>query len=327
MALFAGVDLGGTHLKLVVTDKEGHVKLQRQVDMPFERNVGQVADLMSQLIADCRNEAVHPIVSIGLTMPCVLDPNNGSVQLIPNFPQEWIGIQFGLLLQERCNMPVYTLNDARAATYAELRLGAGREYQDFVVMILGTGVGGGIVLGGELWTGIRGVSGEIGHMTVVSNGLRCGCGNRGCLETIASGPAITAEAVRRVLQGLPTLMRDLVGGDVSKITPTVVDEAAVVGDEAALEILHHAAMAIKQALLSIRALINPEALILGGGVGRSLALFRMLKDECVFENILFPGRLGSVEVEKAMLSQWAGAIGAAVWASDKQFRISNRIEE
>jgi glucokinase len=317
MALYAGVDLGGTHLKLVVTDKEGHVKLKRQVAIPIERSVAQVSALMSQLITDCHNEITDPIVSIGLTMPCVLDPKNGSVQLIPNFPQEWVGIQFGSLLQERCNMPVYILNDARAATYAELRLGAGRGLQDFVVMILGTGVGGGIVLGGELWTGFRGVSGEIGHMTVVPNGLRCGCGNRGCLETISSGPAITAEAARRILQGLPTLMRDLVGGDVSKITPTVVDEAAIAGDEAALEILHDAAMAIKQSLLSIRALINPEALILGGGVGQSQTLFRFLKAECVFEEILFPGSLGSVEVKKAALSQWAGAIGAAIWASDK----------
>jgi glucokinase len=318
LPLGLGIDLGGTNIKAAVVDEYGKVLQASHTATEAAEGVEAVTTKLMELILNSQRTFPDEIQAVGIAVPGVLDKDYEKVLLLPNFPIAWNGIPLKDVLARKTGRSVELINDARAAAFAELYAGAGRSYSDFILIVLGTGVGGGIVHKGRLVLGSRGVAGELGHQVIRPGGLRCGCGNRGCLETIASGPAIASAAIRVICQGLPTLMRELVQGELSLVTSRTVNEAAEMGDRYAIEILTEAADALVQAVRNSIAVLNPEAVIVGGGVARSKLLLDLVRSGLEREAILFPPALGSLEVVAAEFGEYAGAAGAAAWAMSRR---------
>ena len=178
-----GLDLGGTEIKAVVPGDDHSVLWSARIDTVAREGREAVLDRMVRLI-ETAIDAVAPrtIEGLGIAIPGVVDVEAGRIELLTNLTADWNGFGARTALETRTGLPVALLNDVRAATLAEHTMGAGQGYSDFICVAIGTGVGGGLVLGDQLFLGSRGAAGEIGHTTVVPDGRRCECGNRGCLE-------------------------------------------------------------------------------------------------------------------------------------------------
>ncbi|NGQ95766.1 ROK family protein [Brevibacillus sp. SYP-B805] len=314
MEVFIGIDLGGTYIKAIALQKDGSLLLEKQIPTLPERGSGDVIKRMASFVKEIQETLNQPIKGVGVTVPGVLRREEGIVVMMPNFPpDQWRGVHLRDQLHQLTGWSVELLNDARAAAYGEKVFGAGRNFSHFICLTIGTGIGGGIVADGRLLMGSRGVGGEIGHQVVVPNGELCGCGNKGCLETVASGPAIVTSAIRFIKQGLHTKIRELVESDLNLITPEIVAQAAGMGDQAAIHILENVAGHICTALNNMKAVLNPEAVILGGGIANNDLLLRMIEERLEEKEILFPHYLGSMQVKRAELTHMAGAYGAAAW--------------
>src|SRR5205809_2636889 len=204
------------------------------------------------------------IAGVGGGSPGPLNTKTGSVLLTPNLG--WTNFPLRDRLGKALGLPATLDNDANCAIFGEWWRGAARGANDVIGLTIGRGIGGGIVLGGEIHRGISDVAGEIGHMSIDSNGRRCKCGNDGCLEAYASGPAIAARAVEGIETGADTSLPRYVNGDLSKITAQIVYEAAHDGDEYALEVVHDTAKFLGTGVANIVNIFNPEVVVICGGV-------------------------------------------------------------
>jgi glucokinase len=244
--------------------------------------------------------------------PGPLDSRAGIVVAPPNLPG-WRDVPLERLLEDSLGIPVFLEKDTNAAAVGEHRFGAGQGADHMIYVTVGTGIGGGLILDGELYGGTRGMAGEVGHVTIVPDGPVCGCGNRGCLEAMASGTAITRDARRRVTAGVSTLMLDLAGGDVEEITAKVVARAADRGDEEAQRILAQAMAYLGIGMANLVNLFNPQLIVIGGGLTNiGEALFEPVRraiDERAFRS---PAEV--VRVVPAALGDKVGVLGAAVVA-------------
>ncbi len=210
-------------------------------------------------------------------------------------------------------MPVALVNDVRAMTLGEWQFGAGRGADTLVCIAIGTGIGGGVVINGQLHLGIGGTAGEFGHHIVEPEGLACGCGNRGCLELYASGPAIAAMGVKEVMHGHTTHIGELVDYDLNRITAQVVAEAPRQGDLVAKAILQRAGMYLGIAVTNIIGTISPQRIIFSGGVSRAGELLLTPIVETVRERMhVIP--VSRIQFMLAELGSDAGLVGAALWA-------------
>ena len=184
-----------------------------------------MADLINEIILTSAytNEE---ITAIGVSAPGLLDLDTGNTLFITNLAGHWINVPLEKTLRDLLNLPVSILNDVRAITLGEHTFGAGRGATNMACLAIGTGIGGGIIVNGQLALGIQGQAGELGHITIDINGPRCACGNNGCVEALAAAPAIANYGVKAVQQGQATLIGDLAGYDLNKITPELIAEAA-----------------------------------------------------------------------------------------------------
>jgi glucokinase len=236
----------------------------------------------------------------------------GTLELLSNFTSEWDNFPIKADMERRTGLQAFVLNDVRAATVAEQMWGGGRPYRDFISIAIGTGIGGGLVLEGRLYGGSRGAAGEIGHATMVPDGLPCGCGNRGCLETVASGPAIARVAREAIERGARDLA-ELAGTE--RPTPAQVAQAAERGSETARAVLEEAGRWLGLALGNLICALNPEAVVVGGGVAAAGdLLLGPMRDEIARRTVVFPPARGGVTVVQSPLGGRAGAMGAAGWA-------------
>jgi glucokinase len=302
-----GIDLGGTAIKWAQLDG-GHARERGRTDTPK----GGCDEVVAEMIEIAAR--FGDLDAVGVGVPGLYEPD-GTTTLIPNVPGDWPGYPLGPRLAERLGVPVRLANDARAFTLAELRLGAGRGCRDIVAITLGTGVGGGVASNGRLHLGRRQRAGELGHQTVDPQGPRCGCGSRGCVETFASGPAIVTGAVRAVLQGVPTCLREACGGDPSRLDVETVVACARDGDDFALDVLRRAARALGHGLANACTILAPERIVIGGGIAAALDVLRPTIDEVIRDR----ARLADPpEVVAAELGGHAGAVGAALWSIEGQ---------
>jgi glucokinase len=206
------------------------------------------------------------------------------------------------------------LNDVRSITNGEWRFGAGRGVDTVAVFAIGTGIGGGLVINGQLHLGIGGTGGELGHTVVDYNGPRCGCGNYGCVETYASGPAIAAMGMKAVAQGLTTRLGEMCGYDLNRITPELIARAAQAGDEIAKDIYEKAGFYLGIAAANVCSAIGPRRIILGGGVAQAGDLLLEPIRRTLRERVhIMP--VQQVEVVPSQLGDNAGVIGVACWAA------------
>ena len=309
-----GVDLGGTNIKVALVDGSGKVVERKTVptrgaeghDAVIRRMVAEVEQMRVKVPAG------ETLGSVGVGVPGLLDMVTGETFDLPNLSGRWMNVQVGVAMGEQLGMPVHLINDVRAFTIAEHELGAAQGARDVVCYAIGTGIGGGFVIGGKVHFGIGGAAGELGHIIVMPDGPRCSCGNIGCVEALASGPSIIAEANRRMVQGFTTDLLDRVGGDLNKMTPGIVEEAADAGDEIAREVLERSGFYLGLSMAGIIAAIAPEVVVVGGGVVKPHGvLWQTFEATARKSNTVTD--MSRVRFVPAALGYDAGVIGAATW--------------
>jgi len=317
---YIGCDLGGTNLRAGVVDPDSG-QVSHLLSAPtlaregHDAVIARMGALIEKTIA-ASGLAKTEIGGIGIGVPGVLDLDRGLTLFLPNLAGTWPDVPLRDRIAGYTGLPVALLNDARSITFGEWRFGAGRGVDTMACFAVGTGIGGGFVINGQLHLGIGGTGGELGHLTIDFNGPLCGCGNRGCLEAYASGPAIAAMGVKAVIQGLTTIIGELVDYDLNKITPETIAQAAARGDEIAQSILQEAGFYIGIAAANVCASIGPRKIVIAGGVSRiGQPLLEPIRRTIRARVTVMP--VEQVEVLQAQLGDDAGVIGTALWAANR----------
>lgn len=318
MKNYIGCDLGGTNLRAAAVDVEtGDVLYQKSIPTLAREGhnavMQRMADLFLQVIESAGMQR-DDIGGIGIGVPGVLDLEKGETLFLPNLPGTWPHVPLRDTIIRLTGAPTALLNDVRSITNGEWRFGAGRGVDTVAVFAIGTGIGGGLVLNGQLHLGIGGTGGELGHTMIDFNGPRCGCGNNGCLEAYATGPAIAAMGMKAVAQGLTTQIAELCEYDLNRITPELIAKAAQEGDEIAKDIYEKAGFYIGIAAANMCASIGPRRIIIGGGVARAGELLLDPIRRTIRERV-FVMPVEEVEVVQSKLGDNAGVIGVACWAA------------
>lgn len=305
-----GVDIGGTKVAVAHVDFSGSVLNKINFETPINLGAGIVRNEIT-LAAKALIEAANtPPVGIGIGMAGQIDAKSGVVLFAPNL--NWHNVPLKSDIESHLQLPTMITNDVRASTLGEWRYGAGQHCNDFVCLFIGTGIGGGIVSGGQLITGDNNSAGEFGHMTIDINGRKCTCGNTGCLESIAGGWAIAERAQENISKNSAAgkLLLNLVNGDLKKISTKIVSEGARQGDLLATEILQEAIVALTAGAVSIVNIFNPKKLILGGGVIEGIPNIIEILNRGI-SNRALKSASQSLEVMRGRLGADAGIIGAA----------------
>lgn len=322
--LLAGVDLGGTSIKAAVADDTGDLLAQDAISTESHLGPASVLERTSELLRRLVAQTGHgrdELIGIGMGVPGLVDVPSGTTKFLPNLATQWRDVPVAAILGEHWPCPIRVLNDARTATLGELRFGHGRDRPNITLAFfsLGTGVGGGVAIDGRLRLGPLGAAGELGHQTILPEGLRCGCGNRGCLETLASGPAIAAEGTRLLAMGMAPKLHALVDGDASKVTTREMAMAAE-QDDAIREALDRAATFIGIAAANVVSVLHPDVVVLGGGVAALGEVLLATVRSVVRERVgMFP--TASIEIVKSRLDEQAGVMGAVALANTSRDRL------
>jgi len=321
-----GVDLGGTNLRVAAVDDSG--KLLEKVTSGTEVGKGRdhVINDMTTVILDLEKKFRHTgkLAGIGVGVPGIIDMRTGMLRESPNLPG-WEDYPVKDEIERRLNAPVILENDANAAAFGESWLGAARDAESMCMLTLGTGVGGGIVLHGELWRGMAGMAGELGHINVEPDGPPCGCGSRGCIEQYASATAITRMAREAIASGaasMPALAR---AGErnvefSAEFSAKSIYQMAVQGDEPAQAIFRKVGWALGIVVADLVNIFNAPMYVIGGGVSSAWEAFApaMLEEVrkrsfvyCATTSPDAHGKAGTTVITRALLGSDAGLYGAA----------------
>jgi glucokinase len=265
-SLFAGVDLGGTNFTVGLAEAGGPLLAEAGQPTAGQEGPAAVLERIAATVDRLAAGLGRPLAGVGIGVPGLADAGAGVTRFLPNLPTQWRDVPVAALLSARLHCPVQVLNDARAATLGEAMFGHGRAVRSLLLLTLGTGVGGGVVIDGQLRLGPMGAAGEMGHICVQPDGLRCGCGSRGCLETVVSGPALTGEGVRLLLSGGAPRLHALCGGAVAQVSCERMGEAARAGDPAVQAAFERAGGFLGQAAAAAVLTVHPDLIVLGGGV-------------------------------------------------------------
>ena len=308
-----GIDVGGTNVKIALVDGEGKIIYSNSVptyaQMGYEYTVNNIKQAIRDLMKETNTDAKE-IEGIGFDFPGQVDYKTGVVKLAPNIPG-WINVPIAQMIEEEFNIPTRIDNDVRCAALGELKFGAGKGCENFVCITVGTGIGSGLVINGQLVRGAANAAGEIGHIKLQMNGGPiCGCGDTGCLEAFASGPSIVAMAQEYLKGGKSTKFREMAGAD-GEITPYIVAKAAEAGDPVAKRIFEIVGTYIGMGLVSVINLLNPEKVIIGGGVAAAGDLLLDPIRKTIKERAMVVAG-NSVEIVPAELGNSAGVIGASM---------------
>ena len=308
-----GIDVGGTNVKIALVDGEGKIIYSNSVptyaQMGYEYTVNNIKQAIRDLMKETNTDAKE-IEGIGFDFPGQVDYKTGVVKLAPNIPG-WVNVPIAQMIEEEFNIPTRIDNDVRCAALGELKFGAGKGCENFVCITVGTGIGSGLVINGQLVRGAANAAGEIGHIKLQMNGGPiCGCGDTGCLEAFASGPSIVAMAQEYLKGRKSTKFREMAGAD-GEITPYIVAKAAEAGDPVAKRIFEIVGTYIGMGLVSVINLLNPEKVIIGGGVAAAGDLLLDPIRKTIKERAMVVAG-NSVEIVPAELGNSAGVIGASM---------------
>jgi glucokinase len=303
-----GLDIGGTKISGAVIDGSGVILAKGRKNTPAHDPAAIVEEAAS-LIRELSLE--HRIAAVGVACAAFIDRARATVYFSPNLA--WRDEPLKERLESVLDLPVILENDANAAAWGEFRFGAAAEADDMVMVTIGTGLGGGIVVDGVLMLGAFGVGAELGHMRVVPNGIRCGCGNRGCWEQYASGTALVREARELIVSGTPHAARlnELCAGDPAALRGPDVTRAAAEGDPAAVELLADLGTWIGDGLASVAAILDPELFVVGGGVSEAGSLLIDPAVAAFRRQLTGRGQRPEARFALASLGNDAGMIGAA----------------
>ncbi|MHB1405906.1 MAG: ROK family glucokinase [Desulfitobacteriaceae bacterium] len=306
-----GIDVGGTSIKMGLIDQEGHILHTQESPTPLQEGYRKVLDAFNNMSEKLLQETAYHwenIVGVGIGVPAFLDLSKGIVVEAVNLG--WYQVPLKEELERMWNVPVMVENDANAAALGEMWIGAGKGASNLICLTLGTGVGGGVIINGDIYHGVNGSAGEVGHIKVREQGGRtCNCGKQGCLETEASATAIALDAleqVGRMSAGALKEEYDRAG----TITAKSVIELANLGDSTCRAIIAKAGTVLGNALANMCYLLNPEKVVIGGGVSSAGDI---LFDPLVkaFQSAVLPRVAENTSIVAAKLGNQAGMVGAA----------------
>ena len=309
------IDLGGTKVLTAIISNQGQVMAKERcltlADEGPEAVINRILSAIDHLLSQ-RKINLSQLDSISIAAAGAMDFEKGLITLSPHLPR-WHDVPLRDIVKEKYKVNTFLINEASAAALGEHYFGAGRGINNLILLTVGTGIGGGIIINGKLYSGASGSAGEIGHMTIDDNGPRCSCGNTGCLETLVSGTAVTKEAIKRIRQGERSSIAEIVGGKVENITAEKVSLAAQDGDSLALEVILKAATYLGVGLVNLVNIFNPEMIIIGGGMAKMGDLLLNPARQVVRERA-FQLPAQAVRIVSAQLGDDAGVLGAAVFA-------------
>ena len=311
---YIGIDLGGTKIAAGVTDEEGRILAKAESATLAGRPYQEVVRDMAASALRAMEEAgctIEDIQAVGIGIPGIAENKTGTVIFCTNLG--WHDVPLRAELSQYLNKPIYIDNDATVAGFAESVAGVSRGADSSVFITLGTGVGGGIVLGGKPWAGAHGVASEIGHITMVIDGIPCTCGKSGCLERYCSATALIRMGQEAAVKHPDSQIAREAGQDPSKINGKLVIDCAKAGDPTALQVFDEYTRNLALAVNNVISFLDPEIVVLGGGIsnaGEFLldAVKRRIPGFLMFKTMPYP------RVELAVLGNQAGIIGAAMLA-------------
>ena len=305
--LIFAADLGGTHLRAATVDREGNIQFRFKQNTPQGTDPLAIVDAIVSAVRECEQHSASAgqITAVSIVVPGTVNVEEGAVVKAPNLPC-LDGFRLAAALTEQLGLPAIVENDANAAAVGEMWRGAAIGCKTIICVTLGTGVGGGIILDGKLWRGVDGAAAEIGHMCVDPfGGVACTCGSRGCLEVFASATAI----VRMTREARPRYPDSVLQGQ-EDLTAETIFAAGKAGDELALEIFRRMGVYLGIGLANLINILNPEMIVIGGGVVNGWDLFARHMHQQVEERA-FPLLAARVKIERAKCGDDAGLLGAA----------------
>jgi glucokinase len=316
-ALFAGVDLGGTKIAAALGTAGGEIAASGVIETKgsegAESALKRTAALLERLGLEC---GVQP-AAIGMGLPGLLDIAAGTALFLPNLPGHWTDVPVSRMLGAETGKPVHVLNDARMATMGEYTFGAARGSATLLLVTIGTGIGGGLVLDGKLYLGRLGATAEVGHQTILPDGPQCTCGNRGCLETLASGTALAAEGRALVNRGLAPRLKELAGE--GPVNAGLMAAASAAGDHEVGAAIERAATYLGIGISNVITITGVERVVLTGGVAAlGESLLGPIRAEIPRRVRMFPS--AHIEVSCSSLGENAGVLGGIAWAAHKHLQ-------
>lgn len=309
MSYTIGIDVGGTKVLGGVVDPDGTVLTTSRRDTPREGG-----SALTQTIADVALElaAQYPVTAVGLSAAGFVSSDRKTMLATPNIAG-WNGVQLDAELTALINLPVVLENDANAAAWGERTFGAGKGKQNMLMVTVGTGVGGGIIVNGQLLRGAFGIAAEIGHLRVLPEGHLCGCGARGCFEQYASGSALLRHA-REAIAASPDLARNLLSrgdGTLEGLTGRAITDAAREGDQVAVSAFNTTAQWLGAGIASLSVILDPECVVIGGGVVDAGEILLAPTRAAMERYMPFAGKHPYPKIIAATLGNEAGLVGAA----------------
>lgn len=312
--MYIGVDLGGTNIAAGIVDDHGNIKYEKSIPTKANRPEKQIINDIKNLILDIISEykiSKNDIEAIGIGIPGLAD-KKGNVKFCVNL--KWKNVPLSKILSEEFDIPIFIDNDATVAALAEYECGSMKGAESAILLTLGTGIGGGIVINGKIYSGANGIGSEIGHTVVGENFYNCNCGRNGCLETFSSSTAIIKYTKKLMSESNEnTLLYEKINGDIDKLDAKTIFDCAKEGDKIANLAVNRLVKYLSIGILNIVNFIDPEIIVLGGGVaGAGQYLLNMLINE-VMPNKNFK-ELPIGKIVLAELGNKAGIIGAAMIA-------------
>lgn len=302
-----GIDIGGTKIAGALVDAQGQIVLEERVPSPAgdpEAMVDAVVGLIERLSAN------HEVIGAGVAAAGFIDADQSTIIYAPNI--SWRNEPFKAKLEAKLNIPVIIENDANAAGWAEYRYGAGRGFKHMIMLTIGTGVGGAVITDSHMLRGGFGIAGELGHLRVVPDGLLCGCGQNGCLESYASGTALLRTARELAASNSPegARLREI-EAEAGQLTGHEVYKAILEGDKGALRLLSELGSWLGQAIGSLVAVLDPEVVVIGGGVSAAGDLLLNPIREAYLAHLPARGYRPELKITTAEFVNDAGVVGAA----------------
>lgn len=308
MSLTIGVDIGGTKIAAGVVEPDGSVvETQRRPTPAKEARATEVAVI--EVVQDLRRR--HDVEAVGVAAAGYIDAERATVLFAPNLA--WRDEPLRAMIEDAIQLPTIVENDANAAAWGEFRFGAGEDVDELLMVALGTGIGGGIVLMGELFRGTFGIAAEFGHVRVVPGGRLCGCGNHGCWEQYASGSALVREVREALTSGSSTAdaLLDAAGGDPAAITGQMITTAAQSGDTLSKQAFATIGRWLGEGIASLTSAFDPGVVVIGGGVSEAGDLLLDPAREAFLEQLSGRGHRPELEIRLAALGNAAGISGVA----------------
>ncbi|HMB06172.1 MAG TPA: ROK family protein [Isosphaeraceae bacterium] len=313
-----GIDLGGTKILAAVVGAENRILGRAKVPSPAQEGAGAILRAM----ITCADAALagarlrrSDLGAAGVGSPGPLDPEAGVIFYSPNMNVRNFALGPDLSKELKC--PVLVNNDVRVGGYGEFRLGAGRGYQDIIAAFVGTGIGGCVIQGGRVVTGATGNAGELGHIIIRAGGPKCGCGQRGCMEALASRTAIQRRVAKAVNKGAPTILAEKLARKSGRLKSGELAEAIAAGDAVAIRAVDRAAHYLGLGLGGLINVFGPQIVIIGGGVAEALGVpwVDRVRASARMQTLVDPE--GKIRIERAALGDDAGILGASLLAREK----------